>query len=66
VILVGRKASGDVRYAVCQPAGMGDREEILQPVPQADCSTDVGQVKPPGMLTRSITGRQLMFIKVAL
>ena len=29
VILVGGKVGGDVRYAVCQPAGMGDREEIL-------------------------------------
>lgn len=48
VILVGGKLGSDVRYAVCQPAGMGDREEIPRPVSQADRSTDAGEVEPPG------------------
>jgi hypothetical protein len=54
VILVGGKVGGDVRYAVCQPAGMGDREEILQPVPQADGSTDIGKVEPPGEIESAV------------
>jgi hypothetical protein len=54
VILVGGKVGGDVRYAVCQPASVGDREEIPQPVPQADWSTDIGRVKPPGKIEGTV------------
>jgi len=54
VILVGGKMGGDVRYALCQPPGMGDGEKILQPVPQADGSTDIGEVEPSGAIESAV------------
>jgi hypothetical protein len=46
VVLAGGKVGGDVRHAFRWPAGMGDREEILEAMPQADGSTDSGKVEP--------------------
>ena len=33
---------------------MGDREEIRQPVPQADGSTDIGEVEPSGAIESAV------------
>jgi hypothetical protein len=63
VILLGRKVGGDVRYAVCQPASMGDREEIPQPVPQADWSTDIGEVKPPRKIEGTVVLPRPVIVK---
>lgn len=54
VIIAGGEVRGDVGYAVGQPVGMGDREEILQPVPQADRCTDASQVEPPGEIEGAV------------
>ena len=56
----------DVGYAVGKPAGMGDRNEVLQAVPQADRGLNIGEIELPRVVERAVVLPESVVVKCSL